>query len=166
MTQIRSAIYLLTQTHVIIPTLLSRLFRTKSLWDELCNKYQPVRTITVLLNVPDPLFPLFVHWSQPTTSTNNTTATSNAITMTAKRQQGQKARPTNGRRRKVDRPQYRRTDIASIPPSDRVTRSMTARARQIRRINCRFRIPGTDKIEYWRGGQRMVCPPGVKPWER
>ncbi|KAI4177453.1 MAG: hypothetical protein LQ343_000434 [Gyalolechia ehrenbergii] len=128
-----------------------------------------------------------------------------------------KARPTSGPPKKVHRLLTRRIDVASIPKTDRVTRSKAAktacpgarvngaantnsphritkpgqqrlrlrlRARapspepmangngtndawsRIKRINCRFRIPGTDNIEYWRGGKQMICPPGVKPWER
>lgn len=96
--------------------------------------------------------------------------------------------------RKYHRRLYRPIDWSTIPPTDRVTRSMAwcaskrkqrlvvpdnlkgskhwdsafesrAKDSRIKMINCRFRIPRTDIIEYWRGGQQMVCPPGVKPWE-
>ncbi|KAL9031374.1 MAG: hypothetical protein Q9196_000591 [Gyalolechia fulgens] len=94
-----------------------------------------------------------------------------------------KASPTNGPPKKVHRLLTRRVDVASIPKTDRVTRSMRVKrapppepiangkgsddaSSRIKRINCRFRIPGTDNIEYWRGGKKMICPPGFKPWER
>ena len=63
-----------------------------------------------------------------------------------------------------------------VPASDRVTRFGGSgrknlqlhgvQEKRIKRINCRYKIPGTNNIEYWRNGVKMVCPPGYRPWEK
>lgn len=36
--------------------------------------------------------------------------------------------------------------------------------RPLPRINCRFKIPGSDSKIYAHGGKRYQCPKGVEPW--
>ncbi|KAL8734469.1 MAG: hypothetical protein Q9181_003172 [Wetmoreana brouardii] len=37
---------------------------------------------------------------------------------------------------------------------------------EVVRINCRFKIPGTNWTEYHRGNSTVICGPNTKPWER
>ncbi|KAL8718858.1 MAG: hypothetical protein Q9225_004066 [Loekoesia sp. 1 TL-2023] len=72
--------------------------------------------------------------------------------------------------RTSDKPRPQRLRLRCGPPpgngnSSNDNHSNDDPCSRIRRINCRFRIPESDDVEYWCRGKRMVCGPGFKPWE-